>query len=181
MKTHKSVLKIGAIMAQDLTNDTSDKRIEGMGNHFPSSSSSSSEDELPDFLKPQPLNVVYANQPNVRIVSPNGQLVKEVPREEFLSQNPQFESITPIQGFTPAGFPNGFPQPQYAPQVFFNPSEENKNPQAVIPNSTSPPTVQVEDNAIGEFSSKYKEKLEEDKIRKTKLQTNEDIETEDGE
>lgn len=72
-KNPKSVLEIAKTFDNnpiEPSEGPQDQPIEGMQND--SFDSSSSEDEIPEFLKPKPLNIIYAPQPPVLIVGGDG-------------------------------------------------------------------------------------------------------------
>ena len=146
----KSVIDIAAKMEFSESHDGADKDIEGMGNQF-SSSSSSSDDELPDFLKQRQMNVQYVPNGTVKMLAKDGSVIKEVTQEEFIKENPQFAQFRPtIQAQPPPGAPNLSSAP---PQL---------QPQPPTPETN----VVINAEGKGEFSSKYQERLDNDKQRK---------------
>lgn len=86
-KNPPSVLSIGRRMRKNMAVNDTDIQIRGMNDL--SSSSSSSEDELPDFMKPKPLNIVYPNNPNVMIIGEGGRVIGSIPHEQFVRENNQ--------------------------------------------------------------------------------------------
>ena len=178
-KNPKSVLDLAKEMNRPETWDVTDHRIEGMDRERFDSSSSSSSDELPDFLKPKPLNVNYPQNHNVLIIGVDGKILGSVPQNEFAKQNPNFtqylnsgnnaneetKQISPIpppQNFT---FPN--------PQNFAFPNVQNSSfPQ--MQNPISPPSVPENSEDLKKnFSAKYREKLEKEKEENSEVKQKE--------
>ena len=87
-KNPESVLTIARKMknAPIVEHEPTDDTIAGMQND--SFDSSSSSDEIPEFLRPKPLNIQYAKQPNVLIVGGDGKILGSVPPEEL--KDPDF-------------------------------------------------------------------------------------------
>lgn len=175
-KNPKSVIDIAATMEVADPADFGDNDIEGMGQQF-SSSSSSSDDELPEFLQQRQLNVQFNPTGTVKMLSRDGKVMNEVSQEQFLRENPQFAQFRPqVQpqpaGFNPAAAPaNGqIGQAQFPPNQFPQPmAAQVEQPQSQLPQPDlvqQPVNVMVQSEGEGEFSQKYKERLEKEKQRK---------------
>jgi len=139
-------------MAQSRHPNATDNNISGMGGDWQESDSSSSEDELPDFMKPKPLNIVYPDNPNVMIIDSKGKVIKKVPHDEFKRINQDAKDSDPSKGTAPIHY--------YQPneQNFYSTESNNED----IPGSA--PAISGEpNNREGEFSIKYKEKIEKQK------------------
>lgn len=147
-KNPKSVIELGRKMFENNGFDKTDSNIEGMNNASSSSSSSSSYDEPPAFLMPNPLQVVYGKNPNVMLVGADGKIIQHISHEEFLKNNPQYANMN-----------------MSIPPAVQNPEEMKEITEAQIP--VSPPSVAFNQEGKGEFSEKYKAKLEQEKHRKT--------------
>ena len=145
-KHPKSVLAIAKRMrsSKHIHHETTDNHIDGMNPPGYDSSSSSSDDELPEFLRPKPLNVMYANNPNVLIVGADGKVIQQVSQEQFMKSNPNFAASMNWNRAVPL--------------------ENNTNGSETSQNPVSPPSVPPQPvDGQGGFSDKYKEKLEKHK------------------
>jgi hypothetical protein len=157
-KNPESVLDIANRMNVNNSFDIGrDRDITGDENIKPempsSSSSSSSYDELPSSLMPNPLNVIYGKNPNVMIVGADGQVLQHVPHDEFIKENP---------GYSNTQHPSTVGNAEDSERAF------------VAQNTVNPPNVKVYLEDKGEFSEKYKAKMEEEKQRKYEEDTIED-------
>eukprot|EP00344_Euplotes_crassus_P002916 CAMPEP_0197007044 /NCGR_PEP_ID=MMETSP1380-20130617/38758_1 /TAXON_ID=5936 /ORGANISM="Euplotes crassus, Strain CT5" /LENGTH=210 /DNA_ID=CAMNT_0042426967 /DNA_START=840 /DNA_END=1472 /DNA_ORIENTATION=+ len=150
----KSVLDIAATME---ISESADRDIEGMDNQY-SSSSSSSDDELPEVLKQRQMNIQYTGDGVVKMLNYDGKIVQEISQEEFLKQNPQFARFHPEIQVQP-----GPPQTEQVSEFQRQWDQNKKLQQQQEQNAMN---IVVDDEGKGEFSEKYKERLENDKIRK---------------
>lgn len=159
-KTPKSVLEIAKKMeTNSVYIDSHDEVIEGMENHNLSSSSSSS-DEIPEFLRPKPLNISYAPQPNVMIIDGTGAIIGSVPPSTFTPSTPAVES----------DFMKRFNALKFAQQ-----NQESQNAQPIFSHSSEGQIIEEK------FSRKYQERLEKEETEigsdsNFSLNNNEEIE-----
>ena len=161
-KSPKSVIDIAEEMNRPENCDVTDHRIEGMDRERFDSSSSSSSDELPDFLKPKPLNISYPQNQNVLIIGVDGKILGSVPQNEFTKQNPSFNQ-------------------------YLNPENKSNEESKINPffppylNPISPPSVPLSTQDLSNnFSAKYKEKLDKEKEQTSSAINGDSIMTENS-